>query len=325
MVELPCVIESLKSWNKKDWVKTADVCQMLLVLGEVKNEEEAKRFPRPAEVEPDSYRFPHGLTPPMHRVRKRRFRPRKSFMDVERIETNTESLLTEDSNAAQSKFELVDTDESEDAEGSSDDVEEEDEDAQGEDEEMMDAQNFGEEALDAGVNEADIMQAFMEEHGMDADNVQIEYENEVDNDDLFGEGGDGDNQGTVLEIEGVETPVTAHDVAKHALQNPNVVIETESAASTPAAATSNDDADDDDDDDDEEEEDEEAVQKAQQLEELKEQIQELNRAIQEQEQAREKTGNIMYKKRIGTRIEQLQRDVEVKQNQLQQLSGETED
>jgi transcription initiation factor TFIID subunit 7 len=328
MVELPCVIESLKSWNKKDWVKTADVCQMLLVLGEVKNEEEAKKYPRPAEVEPDSYRFPHGLTPPMHRVRKRRFRPRKSFMDVERIETNTESLLTEDANAMQTKFELVDTDESEDdAEGSSDDAEEEEDvDAQGEDEEMMDAQNFEEEALDA-VDEDDIMQAFMDQTGMDADNVQIEYQNGADNDDLFGDGGDGD-QGAVLEIEGVEMPVTARDVAKHALQNPNVVIETESAASTPAAATSNDDADDDDDDDEEEEEeeDEEAAQKAQQMEELKEQIQELNKAVQEQEQARERTGNILHKKRIVTRIEGLQRDLDVKQKQLQQLTGgEAED
>ena len=85
MVELPCVIETLKSWNKRDWVKSADVCQMLLVLGPVQSEEEAKKYPRPREIEPDSHRYPHGLTPPMQWVRRRRFRPRKSYLDVERI------------------------------------------------------------------------------------------------------------------------------------------------------------------------------------------------------------------------------------------------
>jgi transcription initiation factor TFIID subunit 7 len=319
MVELPCVIESLKSWNKKDWVKTADVCQMLLVLGEVKNEEEAKKYPRPAEVEPDSFRYPSGLTPPMHRVRKRRFRPRKSYLDVERIETNTEKLLEDDQKAEDTRYELINTDQETDAEGS-----EEDEDAQGEDEDMMDAQNYTETPEAHQVEEDDLLQEFMDEFNMDQDDVQVEYAGAAaDADDLFGDGGDGNGTGAVLEV---QTPATSHDVAMHALsQNPNIVIEPESAVSTPAAATSNDDDDDDDgDDDDDEEEDEAAAMKQQQIEELKEQIQELNRAIQEQETQREKTGNIMYKKRIQSRIDQQLRDLDVKRTQLQQL-GETED
>jgi len=317
MVELPCVIESLKSWNKKDWVKTADVCQMLLVLGEVKNEDEAKKYPRPHEVEPDSFRYPNGLTPPMHRVRKRRFRPRKSYLDVERIETNTERLLEDDQKADDSRYELINTDEDTD-----DGASEEDEDAQGEDEEMMDAQDFMETPEEHQVEAADLLQEFMEEFNMDQDEVQMEYTGaEADNDDLFGDGGDGDETSAVLQA---QTPATSHDVAMHALaQNANIVLEPESAVSTPAAATSNDD-DDDDDDDDEEEEDEGAALKQQQIEELKEQIQELNRAIQEQEAQREKTGNIMYKKRIQSRIDQQLRDLDVKRTQLQQL-GETED
>ena len=35
LVDLPCVIEGMKSWDKKSWWKSADVCQMLLVLGRV--------------------------------------------------------------------------------------------------------------------------------------------------------------------------------------------------------------------------------------------------------------------------------------------------
>ena len=41
LVDLPCVVEAMKSWNKKEFYKSADVCQMLLVLGRVATDEEA--------------------------------------------------------------------------------------------------------------------------------------------------------------------------------------------------------------------------------------------------------------------------------------------
>jgi transcription initiation factor TFIID subunit 7 len=40
LVDLPCIIEGMKSWDKKGWWKSADICQMLLVLGKVNSEED---------------------------------------------------------------------------------------------------------------------------------------------------------------------------------------------------------------------------------------------------------------------------------------------
>jgi transcription initiation factor TFIID subunit 7 len=33
LVDLPCIVEGLKSWDKRGWYKAADICQMLLVRG----------------------------------------------------------------------------------------------------------------------------------------------------------------------------------------------------------------------------------------------------------------------------------------------------
>lgn len=302
MVELPCVIESLKSWNKKDWVKTADVCQMLLVFGRVNSEEEAKKFSRPREVDPDSHRYPHGLTPPMHWVRKRRFRPRKSFQDVERIETHTEALLQDDDNAEESKYELVDSGDESPSEGDASD----DEDAEGEDEEMIDAMDYVETPAADFVDEADLEQLLHAEL-MGGEEVQIEANGGLD--ELLG-----DNGGQVE----VEAPTSAisHSVAMHAItQNGNVVLEPESAASTPAAATSADD-DDDDDGDDDDEVDEEAAEKRAFVDQTKIEIQELEAAIQVNLAKQKASTNIPYKQRMQQIIDKQRKDKEVKMSKI---------
>ncbi|EEP76520.1 predicted protein [Uncinocarpus reesii 1704] len=51
LVDLPCVIEAMKSWDRRAWYKSADICQMLLVLGPVKSEDEAKTYPLPKDAE----------------------------------------------------------------------------------------------------------------------------------------------------------------------------------------------------------------------------------------------------------------------------------
>lgn len=302
MVELPTVIESLKSWNKKDWVKTADVCQMLLVLGRVQSEEEAKKFPRPSFVEPDSHRFPHGLTPPMRWVRKRRFRPRKSYLDVERAEAQMNRLLVEDENAESTKYELVDSgDETSGDESESDDEGDEDED-------MMNTQPMEDahiEEVDAGDLEQMLAEGFMED-----ENVELQVDGDTLN-GLFGE------DTSAMEA---ATPATAHDVALHALSHSGALaIETETAASTPAAATSADD--DDDDDDADSDEDGNAVDDAAEAEEqrkdqLRSEIAELDKAIQASVEARNQATNKIFVKRKQTEIERLQADRDIKRRQL---------
>lgn len=302
MVELPAVIESLKSWNKKDWVKTADVCQMLLVLDEVKNEEEAKKYPLPSYISPDTHRFPHGLTPPMKWARKRRFRPRKSYIDVERAEAQMNRLLAEDENAVSTKYEMIDSD----AESSEEESSSEEE----ADEEMVDASQA--EEMDANDLEQMLAEGLMDD--------EVEFT------------GDSDQLNALLanssnvQVEQVGTPTTAHDVAMHALShNGNITIEPETAASTPAAATSADDDDDDDDadsDEDGDEVDEVAAAEEQRQEQLRTEIAELEKAIIQSTEQRDRQTNVLFKKRVQNQIDKQKADLAIKRKQLNEEADE---
>jgi len=295
MVELPTVIETMKSWNKKDWVKTADVCQMLLVLGRVQSEEEAKKYPRPHIIEPESHRYPHGITPPMHWARKLRFRPRKSYLDVERAEAQMNRLLAQDEVSASTKYDLVDSDH----ESSQDESESEDE----EDEEMPNASEVVEMPMEEV--DPDLLEQMLQEGLVDEDDLEIQ--------------GDPQTINAILhpETPGTEpaTPATAHEVAIHALQQNNAAPETETAASTPAAATSADD-DDDDDDSDEDEVDDAAVAEEQRKEQLRREIAELDEAIATSLAGLEKHNNKLYKMRVQTTIDKQKADREIKRKQL---------
>ena len=96
LVDLPCVVESMKSWDRRGWWKSADICQMWLVTGRVNGEEEAQEAPLPREMDVKTWQWPHGLTPPMHNVRKRRFRKRVSYRTIEAAEDEVERLLAAD-------------------------------------------------------------------------------------------------------------------------------------------------------------------------------------------------------------------------------------
>ncbi|KAI9651832.1 MAG: hypothetical protein M1831_007542 [Alyxoria varia] len=96
LVDLPCIIESMKSWDRRGFWKSADVSQMLLVIGKVAIEEEAKTLALPPEVDETTWQYPHGLTPPMHNVRNRRFRSRLNYKEVEAAEAEVDELLRQD-------------------------------------------------------------------------------------------------------------------------------------------------------------------------------------------------------------------------------------
>jgi transcription initiation factor TFIID subunit 7 len=112
LVDLPCIIEGMKSWDKKAWVKSADICQMLLVLGKVQTDDQAKDFPLPKDINPQTWQYAHGLTPPMRYVRQRRFARtnRTSVNAIEAVERKVNQLLADDDNAIHTKFELLDHD-----------------------------------------------------------------------------------------------------------------------------------------------------------------------------------------------------------------------
>lgn len=143
LVDLPCIIEGMKSWDRRGWYKSADICQMLLVLGLVSSDQEALDYPIPPEVnrlDEKTLQYPHGLAPPLRWVRKRRFRDRVSSRTIEQVEKAVEDLVAQDeSSVFPPRFELVDSASLNRAEGyvQSGDYDEEDyyeQDAEGEEE-----------------------------------------------------------------------------------------------------------------------------------------------------------------------------------------------
>ena len=112
MVDLPCVVDGMKSWDRRGWWKSADICQLLLVTGQIATEDMALTMPLPPQVDPKTYQYPHGLTPPMYNVRKNRFRKRVSNKTIEAVEDEVERLLAADRDCepGTSVYEVVDLD-----------------------------------------------------------------------------------------------------------------------------------------------------------------------------------------------------------------------
>lgn len=109
MVDLPCIVEAMKSWDRRGWWKSADICQMLLVLGRVEREEDALNFPLPArDLDEKTWQYAHGLTPPMRWVRRNRFRKRISNRTIEAVEEEVERLCKADDECEGSRYEVLD-------------------------------------------------------------------------------------------------------------------------------------------------------------------------------------------------------------------------
>ncbi|XKL67736.1 hypothetical protein PGB90_003227 [Kerria lacca] len=114
IVDLPCIVESLKTIDSKSAYKTADICQMMICKeGEdpIPSDEEDKNKVKkkdPTKVD-KKYLWPHGITPPMKNVRRRRFRKtlRKKYVEAPEIEKEIKRLLRGDSDAVNVKWEVI--------------------------------------------------------------------------------------------------------------------------------------------------------------------------------------------------------------------------
>ncbi|KAK9455619.1 TAFII55 protein conserved region-domain-containing protein [Dipodascopsis uninucleata] len=88
LVDLPCIIETQKTLDRKNIYKVSDICQMLLVLDKLQSESEFAGFkskilpddelqkPEMKKNRKEELPYPHGITPPMRFARQRRFRKR---------------------------------------------------------------------------------------------------------------------------------------------------------------------------------------------------------------------------------------------------------
>ncbi|KAG9012114.1 hypothetical protein FRB94_011809 [Tulasnella sp. JGI-2019a] len=101
LVDLPCIIESHKTLDNKQLFKVADICQAL-VLGERRDDDDPapSNKPQPAFSKEDVL-WPHGITPPLKWVRKRRFRKRIDKASIEVVEQQLERLAEADARAEQ--------------------------------------------------------------------------------------------------------------------------------------------------------------------------------------------------------------------------------
>ncbi|XP_013361305.1 PREDICTED: transcription initiation factor TFIID subunit 7-like isoform X2 [Chinchilla lanigera] len=124
LVDLPCVVESLKTFDKKNFYKTADISQMLVCSA-------AKDLPSPVEEPATSselsvtrnkerdkkYIWKHGLTPPLKNVRKRRFRKtQKKYIESPDVEKEVKRLLCSDAEAVSARWEVIADDDTKDIE-----------------------------------------------------------------------------------------------------------------------------------------------------------------------------------------------------------------
>ncbi|KAJ8760092.1 hypothetical protein K2173_010948 [Erythroxylum novogranatense] len=83
LLDLPCVVESFKTYDDCALVKTADIGQMIMVREQGDNA-------------PEVVEYRHGLTPPMRDARKRRFRREPDLNPelVQRVEKDLLNIMT---------------------------------------------------------------------------------------------------------------------------------------------------------------------------------------------------------------------------------------
>ncbi|XP_065020818.1 transcription initiation factor TFIID subunit 7-like isoform X3 [Musa acuminata AAA Group] len=83
LLDLPCIVESYKTYDDNVLIKTADVGQMIMVRDE-------------GDAAVEGVEYNHGLTPPMRDARRRRFRrePDLNPEVVQRVEKDLLNIMS---------------------------------------------------------------------------------------------------------------------------------------------------------------------------------------------------------------------------------------
>lgn len=305
VVDLPCIIEGMKSWDKKGWIKSMDISQMMLVLGPCASDDEAKNYPLPSDVDPKTFAYAHGITAPMKWVRKRRFaRTRRARVDdIESIERKVNALLEADAKALSSTFQVFDHDPrvEQDQYSEVEDDYDDEQDAEGED--------------DIGYfpRQDSVMVQTPVEMDTHVDQDQIDELEAMFNED--------DDEGAAPNTNGHLAPKAANSGLHPPDVNDSSVAVTSASASpsasvantaalTPAGdgnqATSDDDDDDEDDASDKSDSEKDADDNLQQV---KDRIADMESKIREQTEMLRRTTNAILKKKLAKKIGELRDDV----------------
>jgi transcription initiation factor TFIID subunit 7 len=288
LVDLPTVVEAMKTWDRKNFLKNMDITQMLLCFAPVATEQEAKTIGLPPMVQQAEHKWPHGLTPPMHDAINRRFRKQPSEKQLISAAAQVKKLLADDLAAVEPPtYEFIQDDE----DGYFDSG---DEDAEGEEETEEDYFANAGGASSEPIREVDL-------------NAGLEAELEAElAGDLFGEEMDGATPGTQLEA---QTPMTLD-------------------ATTPAAVADEDqdeddedeeedvsDEDEDDEEDDDELDEEEAAKQAE-LREIRSELLELQRKVTNFESQLASQTNALMRNRMQNNIQNLKKEIQLRKAKL---------
>ncbi|XP_053623579.1 transcription initiation factor TFIID subunit 7-like [Plodia interpunctella] len=114
IVDLPTIVESLKTIDNKSFYKTADICQMMICKDEpdqptAEDDSPAKNKKKDLYKVDKKFLWPHGVTPPTKNVRKRRFRKtlKKKCVEAPEIEKEVKRLLRADNEAFSVTWEVI--------------------------------------------------------------------------------------------------------------------------------------------------------------------------------------------------------------------------
>uniref|UniRef100_R4FNG6 Putative transcription initiation factor tfiid subunit n=2 Tax=Rhodnius TaxID=13248 RepID=R4FNG6_RHOPR len=114
VVDLPTIVESLKTIDNKSFYKTADICQLMICKEEddqttTDDESPSKHKKKDPNKVDKKFLWPHGITPPMKNVRKRRFRKtlKKKYVEAPEVEKEVKRLLRGDNDAVSVKWEVI--------------------------------------------------------------------------------------------------------------------------------------------------------------------------------------------------------------------------
>ncbi|XP_055535264.1 transcription initiation factor TFIID subunit 7 [Wyeomyia smithii] len=114
VVDLPTIVETLKTIDGKNFYKTADLCQLMICkeepdLPSAEEESPAKNKKKDPNKVDKKFLWPHGITPPCKNVRKRRFRKtlKKKYVEAPEIEKEVKRLLRVDNEAVHVKWDLI--------------------------------------------------------------------------------------------------------------------------------------------------------------------------------------------------------------------------
>ncbi|ORZ34450.1 TAFII55 protein conserved region-domain-containing protein [Catenaria anguillulae PL171] len=107
LVDLPTILETHKSYDNKQFYKMGEIAQMLLV----ENLPPPASASEPTVFDPILYtQWPDGISPPLRRVRRDRFRRRKTNPDAEFCDDMVERLLFADLNSEETLVEVCNVD-----------------------------------------------------------------------------------------------------------------------------------------------------------------------------------------------------------------------